>query len=168
MLWMQRFDPRRWEEVPPEIAGESRHFGLWSRLMLALSAIFLLSTASFAIEFFLFQDELMFRRLFQNNAIIFGASFGIAAGVLMRAWWTRYLAYGIFVLSISNIILCSQIRLQRIGEAEAHDFFLASMTNLLLVRDLPVCLYLTASRRARMTLEHHRFSLVRATPPESA
>lgn len=102
MLWMQRFDPRRWEEVPPEIAEESRHFGLWSRMMLALSAIFLLSTASFAIEFFLLQDELMFRRLFQNNAIIFGASFGIAAGVLMRAWWTRYVAMG-FSRSASRI-----------------------------------------------------------------
>jgi cytochrome c oxidase subunit IV len=159
MLWLKRFDPRRWEEIPAEIAEESRHFGLWSRLMIILSGLFLLSTASFAVEFFLFQDDLMFRRLFQNNTIILGTSFAVVAGVLMCAWWTRYLAYGLFVLGLANIIICSQVRLQGVGEAAQHDFFLFSTLALTLVRDLPLCLYLTASRRARMTLEHHRLNL---------
>lgn len=161
--WVARFDSRRWDEVTPETAEESDYYGLRGRLTAVLAALFLLSSVSFAVEIYLFYgDNVVFRRTVDVNIIIFAASLSIALGVFLKAWWTRYLSYALLAFNVINMIICTQLRAESVGDAQGHNLFLWSMIVLLLLRDLPLCLYLTASRRARMTLEHHAYRPIRA------
>lgn len=162
--WMSRFDPRNWVVVSRSQAEANPLFGLRGRFLVVLAGMFALSLLTLVVEFTLYSDDPLYQRAAHNNVIIFAISFAIGVGVFLRAWWTRYLAYLMFAVTLSNLLLFADVQVQgRQGEAAATFFWM--MLGLFLLRDLPLCLYLTASRRARLTLEHQVF---RHEPPKIA
>ena len=153
---LRRFDPRNWVEISPDRAQEHQHFGLKGRLLFVLGGLFALSSTSLFIEMTLYDDNLVYRQASYNNVIIYGVSLAIAAGIFLKAWWTRYLAYWMLVVTLSNLFLFADVPEVPSPDNTTGSFFWL-MLMLLLLRDLPLCVYLTASRRARMTLEHQQF-----------
>lgn len=158
-LWLKRFDPRSWSEIPKDQVVRHPLFGLRGRLLVVLFGLFVLSSVTLVVEMVLYGDIVVFQRTSQNNIFIFVASLGIAVGVFTYAWWTRYLSYWMLAITLSNLVLYGDIWAEGFAIESGRSQFFWIMLLLLLLRDLPLCLYLTASRRARLTLEHQVFRL---------
>ncbi|MFM2129231.1 MAG: hypothetical protein RL477_777, partial [Pseudomonadota bacterium] len=132
--WLARFLPTNWVEVSPETAEAHPFFGLRGRFLVVLLWLFALSCLSFVIELVLYDSSAIYQRVFHNNVFIFSAMLFIVFGIVRRAWWTRYLAYWMFALTLSNLFLYGEIPGQKEGAAASSDFFFWVMLALLLLR----------------------------------
>ncbi len=157
-LWLRRFNPRNWVQISTEEAQCHPYYGLRGRILYILIGLFFLSSLTLAIEWGFSVEHGDLHQNHYDSTVIFFISLSLAYGVFTKRWWTRYLSYVMFALTLGNLLLHYGISENFVGAASmsAAEYFWWALV-LLLMRDLPLCLYLTLSRRARMTLERQAF-----------